>query len=66
MYIYDANGIELHCLRDSIEPKYLEFLPYHYLLVSASKLGFVQYLDISVGKTIAEVKTKRGEPMGLQ
>lgn len=34
--------------------------------MSASKLGFVQYLDISLGKTIAEIKTKRGEPNALQ
>lgn len=66
LFIYDANGIELHCLRDHLEPKYLEFLPYHYLLVSASKLGFIQYLDVSMGKTVAEIKTKRGEPLGLQ
>lgn len=66
LYIYDAAGIELHCLRDHLEPKLLDFLSYHYLLVSASKLGFMQYLDISIGKSIAEIKTKRGEPLGLQ
>ena len=66
LFIYDSNGIELHCLRDHVEPKFLDFLPYHYLLVTASKLGFIQYLDISMGKTIAEIKTKRGEPLGLQ
>jgi U3 small nucleolar RNA-associated protein 7 len=65
LHIYDASGIELHCLRDHQEPKYLEYLPYHFLLASASKLGFIQYLDISMGKTIAEIKTKRGEPNAL-
>lgn len=65
LHIYDAAGIELHCLRDHLEPKYLEFLNYHFLLVSASRLGFVQYLDISMGKTVAEIKTKRGEPLAM-
>jgi U3 small nucleolar RNA-associated protein 7 len=66
LHIYDASGIELHCLRDMLEPKLLDFLPYHYLLVSVSKIGFVQYLDISIGKTIADIKTKRGEPNALE
>lgn len=62
MHIYDSNGIELHCMRDHLEPKHLQFLPFHFLLVSASKLGFLKYLDISTGTTIADIKTKRGEP----
>ena len=66
LHIYDSNGIELHCLRDHQEPKILEYLPYHYLLASISKLGFLQYLDVSIGKTVAEIKTKRGEPQAMQ
>ena len=61
LYIYDNQGIELHQMRDTLEPSLLEFLPYHYLLCTASKLGFVKYLDISCGKEVAECKTKRGE-----
>lgn len=48
-------------MRDVLEPSKLEFLPYHYLLCSASKLGFIKYIDITNGKEIAECKTKRGE-----
>jgi U3 small nucleolar RNA-associated protein 7 len=66
LHIYDANGIELHCLRDHLEPKILEYLPYHYLLATATKAGFLKYLDISIGKQIAEVKTKRGEPICME
>lgn len=33
-YIYDKTGLELHCLKDHIEANKLDFLPYHYLLVS--------------------------------
>lgn len=50
LYIYDSNGIELHCMKDHVEPNFLEFLPYHFLLVSASKAGFLKYLDVSLGQ----------------
>eukprot|EP00347_Sterkiella_histriomuscorum_P011069 403373871 len=63
LHIYDSQGIELHCMRDHQEPKLLEFLPYHFLLVSASKMGQLKYLDVSIGQVIAEIKTKRGEPL---
>ena len=34
VYIYDHAGVELHCLDKHIEAKFLEFLPYHFLLAS--------------------------------
>ena len=53
-------------MRDMIEPAHLEYLHYHFLLASASKLGFIKYLDISCGKEIAECKTRRGEASCLK
>lgn len=37
LFIYDKQGLELHALDYHPEPRYLEFLPYHFLLVSGLK-----------------------------
>lgn len=34
-YLYDKTGLELHCLKEHIEATVLDYLPYHFLLVSA-------------------------------
>jgi U3 small nucleolar RNA-associated protein 7 len=59
-FIYDAMGVELHCLRNHVEPTRLEFLPHHFLLVSASKTGFFKYTDVSTGKLVVELRSKLG------
>lgn len=61
VYIYDSQGVELHVLRHHIEPTVLDFLPYHYLLVSSGKDGFLRYQDISLGKIVCEYRTKHGD-----
>ena len=62
LHIYDNQGLELHCMRDHLEPALLDFLPYHFLLVTGSIRGSLHYLDVSMGKVISEAKTKRGTP----
>lgn len=64
-YIYDDQGIEIHCLKHHIEPKFLEYLPYHFILVSATMRGHLKYQDISTGQIVAEMKSKKGEPFSL-
>jgi len=43
VFIYDHQGIELHKLDHHHEPKFLEYLAYHFLLVSASMRGHLKY-----------------------
>lgn len=40
-YIYDKRGVEVHCLRDHLEPNVLQFLPHHFLLASVGKSGAI-------------------------
>ncbi|KAM6929543.1 WD repeat-containing protein 46 [Lycodopsis pacificus] len=60
LHIYDSDGIELHCIRKFNDVLRMQFLPYHFLLATASATGFLQYLDVSVGKEVTAICTKGG------
>ncbi|KAM3513540.1 hypothetical protein MY11210_002827 [Beauveria gryllotalpidicola] len=65
VYIYDRNGVELHCLRKHVEPTHMEFLPYHFLLATIGNGGVMRYQDTSTGQLVAEIPTKLGQPVSL-
>ncbi|CAH8867777.1 unnamed protein product [Trichobilharzia szidati] len=58
--IYDNQGLEVHCLKKLNGILRLEFLPYHFLLVSSANNGFLYYLDCSVGTVVASIPTYMG------
>lgn len=59
-YIYDSQGVELHCLKQLNDTLQLDYLPYHFLLTSINSRGYLQYLDVSMGKIISTINTKCG------
>ena len=64
-YIYDHSGMELHCLRKHVEVTNMEFLPYHFLLATVGKVGYLKYTDTSTGQMVIEMPTKQGSPTAL-
>ncbi|KAL6898698.1 WD40-repeat-containing domain protein [Trichoderma evansii] len=65
VYIYDRNGVELHCLRKHSEVTHMEFLPYHFLLATMNTGGVLKYQDTSTGQVVAEIPSRLGPPCSL-
>lgn len=65
-YIYDQTGLELHCLKDHKYPTHLDFLPYHYLLITAGEMGDMRYRDISTGQEVVCHRTRLGPVRSLR
>ena len=57
VHIYDNQGVELHALRQLDNVTTMQFLPYHFLLSSMNCLGFLTYLDVSIGQVVATLRT---------
>ncbi|CAH2314568.1 WD repeat-containing 46 [Pelobates cultripes] len=60
LHIYDSTGMELHCIKKFNDVLRMEFLRYHFLLATSSATGFLQYLDVSIGKEIVATNVKSG------
>jgi len=56
--IYDNEGAEIHSLGDHQDALQLEFLPYHFLLASVGRSGFLKYTDTSTGQLITQHRTR--------
>ncbi|KXT07374.1 hypothetical protein AC578_559 [Pseudocercospora eumusae] len=65
VYIYDHHGVEIHNLDQHVEVTHMEFLPYHFLLATIGKAGWLKWQDTSTGKLVAQVGTKQGTPTTL-
>jgi U3 small nucleolar RNA-associated protein 7 len=60
VFIYDNAGVEIHRLDDHVDPFCLDFLPYHWLLVSVGRAGWLKYHDTSTGELVSQHRTKLG------
>jgi U3 small nucleolar RNA-associated protein 7 len=65
-FIYDKTGTELHRLKQHIEATLLDFLPYHFLLVTAGNTGYLKYHDTSKGDLVSEFRTKLGPTQAMK
>nr|XP_013180882.1 unnamed protein product [Papilio xuthus] len=61
LFIYNKQGVELHAVRENNKAYKLEFLPYHFLLVSACADGKLKYLDTTNGKMVSKIYIKDKE-----
>jgi U3 small nucleolar RNA-associated protein 7 len=60
VFIYDHAGVEIHKLDEHTDPTRLDFLPYHWLLVSIGRAGYLKYHDTSTGLLVSQHRTKLG------
>ncbi|KDP23960.1 hypothetical protein JCGZ_25348 [Jatropha curcas] len=65
-YIYNRDGIELHCLKEHGAVLRLQFLKNHFLLASINKFGQLRYQDVTTGQMIGNIRTGLGRTDVMQ
>jgi U3 small nucleolar RNA-associated protein 7 len=60
VFIYDDAGTEIHRLDEHNDPFRLQFLPYHWLLASVGRAGWLKYHDTSTGELVSQHRTRLG------
>jgi U3 small nucleolar RNA-associated protein 7 len=59
VFLYDGHsGAEVHKLTHHVQPRALEYLPYHFLLASLGHAGWLKYQDVSTGALVASHNTR--------
>lgn len=58
VFIYDNQGVEIHCIREHRHVIKMEYLFYHFLLCTLSTDNFLKYQDVSTGKMVSELCVK--------
>lgn len=65
VHFYDNQGIEVHCVKSLDRIRCLDYLPYHFLIVSGSDIGFLSWLDTSTGTLVAQYPVQKREPIRM-
>ncbi|GIQ86001.1 hypothetical protein KIPB_007769, partial [Kipferlia bialata] len=66
IYIYDVDGTELHMLGKANDARFLQYLPYHWMLCYAGHTGTITWQDTSMGTITAQTPTKQGSVSALR
>ncbi|XP_050233970.1 probable U3 small nucleolar RNA-associated protein 7 [Mercurialis annua] len=65
-FIYNRDGVEIHCLKEHGAVSRLQFLENHFLLASINNLGELRYQDVTMGEMVGNIQTHSGRTDVMQ